>query len=152
MYVMKKETNKKLNRIGSMNSHTKKNKLYDDYPYYNTIYEFNKETVSVLLNNFTTNELILTSLNKMPFITKNLAKYKTQYFVIMDEWSRHYELNKLTDYFTEKIRVKCKFKNNMSAVEFWNQNKPKIKKEAIQLFGDSSALSLREIIYKHIHL
>lgn len=103
MYVMKKETNKKLNRIGSMNSRTKKNKLYDDYPYYNKIYDFNNETVSVLLNNFTTNELILTSLNKMPFITKNLAKYKTQYFVIMDEWSRHYELNKLTDYFTSLI-------------------------------------------------
>lgn len=133
----------------------------DDYPYYYKQYKFNIKNIKPLLNKFEKNELIVNtkSLNKIhttlniPLLNlQDLNKYNNHYFIIMENWLRHYELNKLSDVFTEPVRVKCKFKNNMSAFEFWNKNKLKIKNESKQTYGNQNIVSLQETIYKHIHL
>ena len=131
-------------------------KKKDDYPYYHKQYTFSMKNIKKLLIKFKNNELIIktSSLNKIPkkIPTTLLQKYKNKYFIIIDDWLRHYELNKLTDYFTEIVRVKCNFKNNISAFDYWNINKSKIKNESNNIYGNINILSLQEIIYKHITL
>lgn len=133
----------------------------DDYPYYYKQYKFNIKKLNHLLKGFKKNEFVIMtkSLNKIHTTSKipllnlqDLNKYNNVYFIIMENWERHYELNKLTDIFTEPVRVKCNFKNNISAFEFWNKNKLKIKNESIQTYNNENIVSLQEIIYKHIHL
>ena len=90
---------------------------------------------------------------KIPLLNlQDLNKYNNKYFIIMENWLRHYELNRLTDVFTEPVRVKCKFKNNISAFDFWNKNKLKITNESKVIYGNKNIVSLQETIYNHIHL
>jgi hypothetical protein len=42
-----------------------------------------------------------------------------------------FEITDLNDYFSENIRVKCKFKNNESSLEHWTKNKNKIIKKVL---------------------
>ena len=45
-----------------------------------------------------------------------------KYYIIKSSWNDNLELNKLTDYFTEKCRIQCTFKKNISQLEYWNKN------------------------------
>lgn len=83
--------------------------MSDDYPYYKLIYNFNLKNILKLYENFKPN-----------------VKNKNNDIYIYDEFSKTKELNKLTDYFTEKIRVLCKFGTLKSPKEYWQNNKNKI--------------------------
>ena len=48
---------------------------------------------------------------------------KLMYIIIEDKWNDNIELNNLTDYFTQKERIKCNFKNNISPLEYYKKNK-----------------------------
>ena len=58
-------------------------------------------------------------------------KYNDKYFIIVDKWQDNYELNSLTDYFTEKVRVKCKFGKHLSPLEYYQKNKNKYQNDTI---------------------
>ena len=44
------------------------------------------------------------------------------YYIIKSPWESNIELNYLTDYFTEKCRMKCQFGKSQSALEYWKKN------------------------------
>uniref|UniRef100_A0A6C0H5R7 Type II methyltransferase M.TaqI-like domain-containing protein n=1 Tax=viral metagenome TaxID=1070528 RepID=A0A6C0H5R7_9ZZZZ len=110
-----------------------------EFPYYKLIWEYNKEKVDEIMNNFRYNiqNEIPDSLKKM-----KLNKYESKYIIIKDNWQENYYLNQITDYFTEKERIRCSFKNYESPLIYWNKNKEKM----IKKYG-YSIIKLREGLY-----
>jgi 16S rRNA G966 N2-methylase RsmD len=94
-----------------------------DYPYYKLFYKFNKKRIKQILLNF--KPIIY---NEIPSEFKHIQinKFNDSYFFIKDKWKINEELNRLTDYFTEKYRVKCQFANFLTPFDYWNNNKQKI--------------------------
>lgn len=119
-----------------------------EYPYYKLVYKLNKKHIKELANNFeiniTTNKIL------------NAKKYENGYFIIIDKWNENNELNSLTDYFTEKVRIKCKFGNFLSPFEYYNIYKTKIYKNIIinsnikNLNKNKEILLLRENILNNV--
>ena len=105
--------------------------MNDDYPYYKLIYKFNLKNILELYKNF------------KPNITK-----KKDDIYIYDEFSKTKELNKLTDYFTEKIRIDCKFGNLKSPREYWKKNKNKF----IKLYETNKYENLNDTIQLNYRL
>jgi 16S rRNA G966 N2-methylase RsmD len=104
-----------------------------EYPYYKSIYKLNKKHINELIDNFEIN--IIT--NKI----LDAQKYKNGYIIIAENIDKNNELNLLTDYFTEHIRVKCKFGNYLSPLEYYKKNKYKIHKETL-----NNVIKMRENI------
>jgi len=103
-----------------------------EYPYYNLIYKLNKKHIKKIVKEFTPN-----------IVTKKFLdaqKYKDKYFIIIDKWEDNNELNSLTDYFTEKVRIKCKFGKYLSPLEYYQKNKQKYNKI-------NDIISLRERLF-----
>jgi len=91
-----------------------------EYPYYNLIYKLNKKHIKKIVKEFIPNIITKKILNAL--------NYENKYFIIVDKWQDNYELNSLTDYFTEKVRVKCKFGKHLSPLEYYQKNKQKYNK------------------------
>ena len=94
-----------------------------DYPYYNLTYKLDKKHIKELVKNF------------IPYILDrppngfNLEKFNGSYFIIWDIWNNNIEINYLTDYFSEKARVKCIFGNYLAPYDYWQKNKDYIKRK-----------------------
>ena len=114
------------------------------YPYYKLMYELNIEHLKKLTSEFKP-KIIMSHFPKA-------LKYEDKYFVIIDKWSENYELNSLTDYFTEKVRVKCSFGSNISPLEYWNKNKNKIIDKLKKQNQELSIFNLREQMFKETKL
>jgi 16S rRNA G966 N2-methylase RsmD len=108
------------------------------YPFYNYFYKLDVENIIKIVKNFKINIT-----NKK---IDNAEKYKNKYFIIIDNFTDNYELNTLTDYFTETVRVKCKFGKYMSPLEYWNKNKNKLINKSKDLYA------LRELIFQQTKL
>lgn len=106
-----------------------------DYPYYSLFYKLKVSAIKKLVTDF--KPIII----KHSF--KDAQKYENQYFVIIDKWGKNYELNSLTDYFTEPVRVHCKFGSYPSPIEYWQKNKEKI----IKLIGTNNINSIRNKLF-----
>jgi len=111
-----------------------------EYPYYKLFYKLNKNRIKKIVKNFNPN--IIT--NKLPKF-KNIGKYENKYFIIIDKWMDNYELNSLTDYFTEKERVKCNIGNFITPLKYWQIN----KKNLLKL---QNIYNIREQIFKETKL
>jgi hypothetical protein len=126
------------------------------YPYYKLYYRFDRKEISKNIKSYV--PIIHTE------IPPNLSKYKMQkfnsdtYFIIENSYEHTKEINNLTDYFTEPVRVKCAFKNNPSPYKFWHDNKNSILDKTIKQFGydeenhKNNIPNIREIIYANIRL
>lgn len=115
-----------------------------EYPFYKLIYTLDKNNIKKIVKNF--KPIIL---NNIPNKLKkyNIIKYSDKkYIIIKDKWNDFYELNNLTDYFSENVRITCKFGNNISPLEYWNNNKKYI------LSKTNNIREMREIIYKNTKL
>jgi len=115
-----------------------------EYPYYKMIYTLNKNNIQNIIKNF--KPIILTNI---PTELKkyNISKYSNkEYIIIKDKWITNYELNNLTDYFSENVRITCKFGNNISPLEYWKEH----KKQILEKTNDIRVM--REIIYKNTKL
>ena len=100
----------------------------NNYPYYNLVYKLDKKNIKKIVKEF-----------KPKIITTKFLdaqKYNKKYFIILDKWEDNNELNSLTDYFTEEIRIQCKFGKHLSPLEYWQKNKMKYKEHEI-IFGCS---------------
>ena len=71
-----------------------------------------------------------------------------KYFIIKDEYFKTDKINSLTDFFTEKQRVKCKVRKNQSPLDYWKKNKQEIIKKCFKKYNKINNNLLREVIYK----
>lgn len=69
------------------------------------------------------------------------------YMIIKSRWNDNLELNSLTDYFTEKCRVQCAFKNRLSPLEYWTKNHREIYQRLKQKHRPPTNYNLREEMY-----
>ena len=116
-----------------------------EYPYLNIYYKLNKKKVLEDIKNFTP-EIFNYKFNKLKNI--KLEKYNhSEYFIIKENYIKTAHINNITDYFSENIRVKCKFKNNLSPFDYWNKNKQYILEKTIQKYSELSIYNIREIIF-----
>ncbi len=123
-----------------------------EYPYYKSIYKLDVFRISSLvahLNLAITSKPIKTVkrgvYNKYlkPLKLKNTSERIT---IIQSPWKKYTELNNLTDYFTEPCRIRCKFLNNPSALEYWNEHRQSI----VSKFNNIN--DIRENMYQSIRL
>ena len=124
------------------------NKL--EYPYYNLEYQFKKRDYKNKVKKF---EPII--IKKVPYKFKNmkLERFDNDYFFIKEDYLKSYEINSLTDYFTEPVRIKCKFGNYLSPFDYWKKNKKGVIEDAKRRYGGVVSIkNLREIIYLNTKL
>jgi len=81
------------------------------------------------------------NLNKME---QNLLKYNGEYICFKVFKENYDKYDNISDYFTEKVRVRCRRKDNISSYDFWQKNYKKIIKMTKYPI---CAASLRETIY-----
>ena len=61
-------------------------------------------------------------------------------------------INNITDLFTEKIRIHCKFKNHNSPYEYWNKNKKYIIQKTIEKYKKLNIYNIRDTIFYNTKL
>lgn len=120
-----------------------------EYPYYYFEYKYNKDKYLELFNEkyATIYHSIPPDLNKY-----KLEKFDNTYFIIYTNFANEYKVNSLTDYFTEKVRVRCMFGKHISPFEYWSNNQQKIIKDCEKYFEIVNVHNIREIIYKNAKL
>jgi hypothetical protein len=115
-----------------------------DYPLYKNNYILNVNNIIDIVNNFKINIKKVKDIKTLENY-RVLIKYKNKYyFIIYDKWSDNLELNNLTDYFSESVRIKCKVINNKSPIDYWNKNKYYLLSKKLNY------IQLNNILYKHI--
>ncbi len=88
--------------------------------------------------------------NESKFIFVKWDKYKTPFPTLIVSTEDVYDyINMITDLYTEKARMKASVYGCLSPLEYWNQNQEKIKKMAMERYGNTSPYSLRETIYSN---
>ncbi len=132
------------------------------YPFYKKFYKLSPEHIQNIANIFEThmygsfpNIKHVSGSNKIPSnITKELhEKYNGGYSIILSPWDETEitkELNNLTDYFTEKCRIKCKFFGKDSPENYWKKNSYKIIAKVKQKYGKITQHDIREELYQTI--
>ena len=120
-----------------------------DYPYYNLYYKFDKKNILNIVKNFVP-EIYYYKLDKLKHI--DLEKYvfnnsKPEYFIIKDHYLKTSSINNLTDYFSEQVRIKCRFGNYVSPEEYWKRNKISILKKTIKKYKIINIHNIRETIF-----
>lgn len=86
-------------------------------------------------------------------------KYKTKFndnilennIVILKNYYTEYYLNKITDYFSEECRLKCRFGDNKPPESIFKKNKDKIYKWSIDKFDYINNYTFYEYLYNHKH-
>jgi hypothetical protein len=123
-----------------------------EYPYYSLSYEFNKKNILQNIKDFKPlifyekpKNLNKNNLSKFIFSNKN----NKQYFIIKENFLKTEYINSITDYFSEKVRVKCKFGNKLSPLEYWTKYKIDIIKETQEKYHSITIHNLRETIYNN---
>lgn len=116
-----------------------------DYPYYRYYYKLNKENSKELKKLIKNYKAYIIKKN-IPYNLKkySLTKYENEYFIIKENYLDTYIINNLTDYFSENVRIKCKFGNNISLYDYWQKNKD------LEIYKNKDIFHLRETIYFNI--
>ncbi len=122
-----------------------------DYPYYSYYYHLDKNKILNIIQHFKPEILTQTPLDYYGPVDLKFFKYDdkkiNEYFLIKENWKKYEEINNLTDYFSDKVRVKCVFGNYLSPLEFWKKNKNFIIKLKKKKYNDLTIPNIREIIY-----
>lgn len=119
------------------------------YPYYSLEYKFNKKKYLEEFKKF--KPIIYNTLPKDIYST-NLLKYDGNYFIIKTNYLDEKMINDLTDFFSEKIRIKCQFLGYITPLEYWKKNKNDIIKNCLNKFNKVDIHGLREIIFSNTKL
>jgi hypothetical protein len=120
------------------------------YPFYNIYYKFDKKHILDIVENF---KPLIYNVNLESNIAQNMRKYKfdkydNKYFIIKDDWKKNEELNNLTDYFSESVRIVCSFANNISPFNYWKNNKIDVLENTIQKYKDLNIYNIREYLFE----
>ncbi len=143
----KKEISKAQNKILIL---TDKKAKELDYPYYSYHYHLDKNKILNIIQLFEPEILTQIPIDYYGYDDLKPFKYaskKNSYFLIKENWKKYKEINNLTDYFSDKVRVKCVFGNYLSPLEFWKNNKNFIIKLTKKKYNDLTILNIRETIY-----
>jgi 16S rRNA G966 N2-methylase RsmD len=105
------------------------------FPYKST---FITSTSNELFHNLCTDASLITPIRKAGF------KYPIK---MISEESCYDKANIITEFYTEKARMKAKLKGHDSPFEYWTKNEQKVREEARKRYGNEDNLSLREVIY-----
>ncbi len=101
------------------------------YPLYKNYYNLDIDNIQSIANKHLKLNKIKIIENKPSYFKYFLPKIKyngkSMYIIIEDKWEDNIELNNLTDYFSQKERIKCNFKNNISPLEYYKQNKKELE-------------------------
>ena len=114
------------------------------YPFYYDYIKFNKNEILKNIKEF--NPIVY---NYIPNNLKkyNLSKYNNNYFIIKENYNKTQYINNITDYFSEPIRITCRFGNNISPLEYWNKYKKDIINNTLKRYKKIDVYYLRETIY-----
>jgi hypothetical protein len=118
-----------------------------EYPYYNLYYKLNKKEIKLLIKNY---KPIIYDNIPNNLIKYNLLKYDGKYFIIKENFLDTSIINNLTDYFSENIRIRCRFGNNISRYDYWKKNKRKILLKTEEKYNEINIYNIRETIYYSI--
>jgi hypothetical protein len=129
-------------QINSKSSHVSSP---SDYPLYNKYYSLTKQQFFELIEQFKP-EII----DYIPPDIKNkhtIVKYNSNYLLIKENWQTNEELNSVTDYFTEIVRIQCNFKHHISPFEFWTKYHSTLFPNIV---NDASHIKyMRDVMYKN---
>jgi hypothetical protein len=115
-----------------------------EFPFYSLSTAFNKKKIQKMIKEF--QPIIHT--NKVIKLQKfKLEKYENSYFLIEDNWKKNENINSITDFFSEKIRITCQFNNKISPLEYWKQYKKDILMKTIHQYKELSIYNIRETIF-----
>jgi hypothetical protein len=78
-----------------------------------------------------------------PNVVPHLSKFERGYLVIYDNWNDTQQINSITDIFSERVRVKCHFKDHLSPIKYWSKH----KKYILSRVDKRDILGLREYLY-----
>jgi len=112
-----------------------------EYPYYNLSYKLDKKKVIQDVKNY--KPIIYTNEIPHELQRERIDKYDGKYFIIKENYNDSSKINDITDYFSEVVRVKCRFGNYLSPLEYWTQNKKMILQKAKEL----SINAIRDAIF-----
>ncbi len=115
-----------------------------EYPYYSYSKKFNKKEI---LNNISTYKPTMFSKVPNNLSKLHLEKFNNAFFILKEDYLKTENINSITDYFTEKYRVKCKFGNFEIPFNYWQKHKKMLIDKTIKKYGKLSISNLREIIY-----
>ena len=109
-------------------------KKYKQYIYYFQLYDILKYEYPYL-KHFITKKEIKKSFKLLqkyiPTFKKGNLKKFTNNMELIINFDKERHINQITDYFTDKCRVKCVFKNYISPIEYYKYNKGKIIRKSI---------------------
>lgn len=140
------------------------------FPFYKNIYVLDVDNIRNLVAKFTPNirlentdikrhmksqsqksqKLQKYYCNDIDDIVSNRATRRRQprrgngkYVIIVDKWENNYELNNLTDYFSEKERILCKFGDKPLAMDAW---------KTWPIGSSKNTLETRDRFYKNVRV
>jgi 16S rRNA G966 N2-methylase RsmD len=121
-----------------------------DYPYYNLYYKFSKKDFLKEVKDYIPKiyEEIPKNISKY----NHIEKYNKKYFIIKETYNDTKNINNITDYFSEKVRINCRFGNYISPQDYWNKNKRYIIEKSIKKYKILNVYNIREIIYENTKL
>jgi hypothetical protein len=117
-----------------------------EYPYYRLFYHLNKKKVLEDIKQF------VPHVYNHNIINQNIKKYDGSYFIIKDIYTKTAYINDITDYFSENIRVHCKFINHPSPYEYWTKYKKDILHKTMEKYKKIDIYSIRETIFYNTKL
>lgn len=120
----------------------------NDYQLYNKFYILTKPHFYDLVGKFKP-----TIINYIPREMKyknTILPYNGKYLLIKENWRENEELNNVTDFFTEVVRIQCKFKNNISPFDYWVKNYDELIRGSTDQSGILNIQKLRDLMYKNI--
>ena len=115
-----------------------------EYPYYNLWYKFDKNNILNIIDKF---KPIIYNIVPNNLKNKNIKKFNDTYFLIKDDYNKTSLINNITDYFSEKMRIKCNFKGHISTLDYWKKNKQNIINNLLKRKKNINIYNIRENIF-----
>jgi hypothetical protein len=121
------------------------------YPYYNIYYKFDKKHILQMVKIF---KPVIYNPKNITEIPQNMKKHKfdkynnNSYFIIKDDWKKNEELNNLTDYFSESVRVNCSFGTSLCPLVYWENNRAEILENTIKKYKDLTIHNIHEYLFE----
>jgi len=119
-----------------------------EFTYYNLDNKFNKTDTIKMINNF---KPVIYNYKPSKFKNKFLHKYENNFFFIHDDWKITQNINNITNFFSEKIRIKCQFGDEPTPLEYWHTNRQNILKN-VDNISKSSIHNIREYFFHNTKL
>jgi len=123
----------------------------DDFPYkriYTTDDQIHEMFNKLQKFNYKDRILIKSYVLKNINFPSNKLLFMNEPVLLINKESDYNNWNTISDMFQEKCRMKCKlYGQNLSAFEYWFNNKDKIKQYSLKNYGKDTPFYLRESIY-----